>query len=184
MSLILGILAQSAGAVAGGDYESIATVIVGSGGSSTISFTSIPSTYKHLQIRYNSRSALASVTDNLYFAFNSDTGNNYNIHQLFGDGASAGASYDSTGKYPSITAGNSAPSSVFGAGVIDILDYTNTNKNTTVRALSGIDVNGSGGYVLLRSLLWRNTAAITQLDITSGTTWAQYSSFALYGIRD
>jgi hypothetical protein len=46
---ILGIIASSKLTAAAGDFESIATVTVGSGGSAVISFTSIPSTYAHLQ---------------------------------------------------------------------------------------------------------------------------------------
>jgi hypothetical protein len=70
---------------------------------------------------------------------------------------------------------------MFGALVIDILDYTNTNKNTTIRSLGGYDANGSG-YLQLESMLWNNTAAINQIVLGTGG-WAQYSSFALYGIK-
>jgi hypothetical protein len=82
---LIGIIASSGGAAAAGDYESIATVTVGSGGSSSISFTSIPSTYQHLQVRAIQR--CSSGVNNLQMQLNSDTGNNYSTHRLGGTGA-------------------------------------------------------------------------------------------------
>ena len=178
---ILGIIASST-LVAAGDFESIATVSVGSGGSAgPITFSSIPSTYTHLQLRYITRSA--SAIDALQFRFNSDTGSNYARHRFQGDGSSTNAGTVSSQTYAA-SADFPTTSSTFGAGVIDILDYANTNKYKTVRLLAGYDANGSG-LIDLRSNLWMSTSAITQIDFISGnsTNFAQYSQFALYGIR-
>jgi hypothetical protein len=175
------------GAAAGGgtSYESIATVTVGSGGSSSIDFTSIVGTYKHLQIRGIARSTSAVTASNLRLRFNSDTGSNYAVHYLGGDGASAyaGASVSSTKGYAGLTSGASATSGIMGASVVDILDYSNTSKNKTIRALSGVDLNGSG-YMELDSSFWNNTGAVTSISLffDSGNL-AQYSQFALYGIK-
>ena len=69
----------------------IGMVQVGSGGSATISFTSIPSTYTHLQIRL---SAILSANDSPQIFFNNDTtSTNYNNHILQGNGSSANANY-------------------------------------------------------------------------------------------
>ena len=159
-------------------YESISTVTVGSGGSTSIDFTSIPSTYKHLQIR---GSANAGDVD-LNMQFNADTSTNYNYHFLYGNGTSAvaGASTSSSSLasfYASTTA------NIFGAGVFDILDYADTNKFKTMRALTGVDTNG-GVLIVFRSGAWRSTSAITSIKIfpASGSI-NQYSSFALYGIK-
>jgi hypothetical protein len=71
----------------------------------------------------------------------------------------------------------------FGTFILDILDYKDTNKYKTARSLDGSDANGSG-EISLRSGSWRNTAAITSITLTpTGTGIAQYSSFALYGIK-
>lgn len=80
--------------------------------------------------------------------------------------------------------GSTATASVFGVGVMDILDYTNTNKYTTTRILGGADINGTGRTVL-GSGLWMNTAAVSTLTIITdnASTFSQYSSFALYGIK-
>jgi hypothetical protein len=164
----------------------IAMVNVGSAGSSTISFTSIPQTYKHLQIRGIARSTINDTRDDVLMRINSDTGNNYAGHQINGDGSSAsagtlGGTPPVNNLYPVYVTGSTATSSVFGATVIDILDYTNTNKNKVIRCLSGVDVNGSGN-MLFRSGLWLNTNAITTITF-SMSNFAQYSQFALYGIK-
>jgi len=161
-------------------YESIATVTVGAGGSSTITFSSIPSTYTHLQIRGIARTA---TNVSLGLRFNSDTASNYSRHYLNGNGASAGAGggASSTSAYAGTTA---TATSAFGANVIDVLDYKDTNKYKTIRALSGGDNNGSG-FVQFMSGSWRNTNAVSNIDIfqVDGDTITQYSSFALYGIK-
>lgn len=165
-------------------YESIATVNVGSGGTSTISFTSIPSTFKHLQIRGIGRTGGSSTDSAMNFNSDSTSGNYYANHQIFGDGSSASAATSpaSTRLDPFYVAGSGVTSNVFAGIVIDILDYQNTNKNKTLRTLQGWDANGSG-FVIFRSGLWMQTAAINRIDWTVSGNWAQYSSFALYGIK-
>ncbi len=184
---ILGIIASSLPAAAG-DFESIATVTVGSGGAADVEFTSIPGTYTHLQIRWIARSARSGFADdNMAMQLNGNTGNNYAWHQLNGNGTAASAAADSSianlrcGRMTGATAG----ASTFGVGVIDILDYTNTNKYRTVRTLSGEDNNGDG-LITLFSGLYQSTTAITSIKLFSQTganNFAQYSHFALYGIK-
>ena len=163
-----------------GSYESIATVSVGSGGAANVEFTSIPGTYTHLQIRQ--MSLTTENGPNTLIRFNSDTGNNYANHQLYGTGSSALASGNTSIDYifGSVFSNSSTSPSV---AVVDILDYANTNKYKTVRLLSGCDTNG-GGLIILRSGVWMNTNAITsiQLPISAGN-YSQYSHFALYGIK-
>ena len=90
-STILGIIASSGAAAGGGtSYESISTVTVGSGGAADVTFSSIPATYKHLQIRGISRNSGSGISIGRV-RFNSDTGTNYARHTLEGDGSSAGA---------------------------------------------------------------------------------------------
>ena len=167
-------------------YESIATTLVGSGGTSTITFSSIPSTFKHLQIRFNARTAFAG-NESFYFKYNSDSSSSYTHHYLFGNGSTAGAvasAASNTGSLVFRPAGSTAASNIFGVGIVDILDYQNTNINKTIRNLGGIDTNGAG-TVILTSGLWIDTAAINRIDITSSnsSTIQQHSSFALYGIK-
>ena len=93
MLTIPGIIASANYPRVTSSYESIATVTVGAGGSASVEFTSIASTWTHLQIRGIGRTTRTDyVNDNIKININSDTGNNYTTHSLFGDGASATAS--------------------------------------------------------------------------------------------
>jgi hypothetical protein len=186
---ILGIYASSMQpALNASSYDSIATVTVGAGGSSSISFTSIPSTYKHLQIRFIARDNRASVNaNNILTTFNSDTANNYADHLLESDGTTGGA-YASTSRANIhwIVATSAATSaSIFNVGVIDILDYTSTNKNKTVRVLEGYDSNGGGVVDLMSGLWFKTPEAITSITFTpaGSASFVQYTTFALYGIK-
>ena len=169
-----------------GAYDSIATVTVGSGGSSSVSFTSIPSTYKHLQIRAIARLNAAGTNGSGIMTYNSDTNtNNYTYHEIVGNGASASA-YGSAADSNQLIAftANSSLTGNFGAVVTDILDYANANKYKTMRNFGGYDNNGSG-QIRLNSGLWMNTAAISSITLTPnvGTGFVEYSQFALYGIK-
>jgi hypothetical protein len=173
-------------------YESIATVVAGSGGISAATFSSIPSTYKHLQIRGIAKGLNGSNNASLGVRVNGASDANQSpFHQLFADGAtvsgSGGAAAD--GYTASLTGPIAASTqTAFGAFVIDIFDYQNTNKLKTIRSLAAADFNGSG-FVSFRSTMNKNiTAAITSLSITTYNSGgadglAQYSSFALYGIK-
>jgi hypothetical protein len=187
LSPILGITASQNYPRITGSYESISTVTLG-GSQASITFSSIPSTYQHLQIRGVVRSDRGVTIEGLSIRFNSDTGLNYAYHGIQGTGSSAAsfAGWDNDQSLSSLAASANAGSSIFGAGVIDILDYANTNKYTTIRTLTGVNNNdASNGRAALFSGLWRNTAAITSFTIFSGasTNLSQYSSFALYGIK-
>lgn len=191
MSPILGIIASQNYPRITGSYESIATVTVSSAVAS-VSFTSIPQTYKHLQIRAIARSTRAVTVEGCWIYMNSDTTNspgsgNYAAHLLTGDGSTAGSTAlvpTQGGMAPAIITAANAPASTFGVFICDILDYTDTNKFTTARTLTGEDENGAG-RIRLNSGVWRNTAAITTIfmDTQGGGNFDQYSSFALYGIK-
>ena len=167
-------------------FESIATVTVGSGGSPEVEFTSIPATYTHLQIRYISRSENASDSTTI-MRINSDTGNNYSTHRLYGNGSAAGSEGQNTVSFIELprTAYGATGSNIFGGGVIDILDYLNTNKYKTIRLLGGCDENGSGAITFV-SGLWQSTSAITAVNFlpSGGADMAEYTTFALYGIKE
>jgi hypothetical protein len=167
---------QSA-AILTSDFESIATTTVGSGGTSTITFSSIPSTYKHLQIR----ATLFTTAGGVNIQYNGDTGANYTYHQVYGVGSGSVLSNAGTSQTSGYIAYNNAAGGYPTVAIADILDYQNTNKYKTHRSFAGADVNGSGGAVTYFSGLWLNTAAISSINIIG--TFAQYSSFALYGIK-
>jgi len=188
MPLILGIVASGNYPRVTNSYESIATVNVGVLGSSSISFTSISSSYKHLQIRGIARTTAVDARESVKMTFNSDTGANYSRHSLWGSGSAASAFGAASQNYILLTdfAAATATSSIFGAAVTDVLDYQNTNKYKTVRSLGGVNLNSATDvYDGLNSGLWMNTNAVTSITLTpfSGSNFTQYSSFALYGIK-
>jgi hypothetical protein len=185
---ILGILASSRPAFElVGAYDSLATVTL-SAATASVTFAGIPAGYKHLQIRYIARTARSGFSDdNMAMQLNGNTGANYAWHQLNGNGstASAAASTTTTDLRIGRTTGATATSGMFGAGIIDILDYSDTNKYRTSRSLSGNDYNG-GGDVTLMSGLYQSTVAVTSIKLFSQTganDFAEYSSFALYGVK-
>jgi hypothetical protein len=167
-------------------YESIATATPA--GNNTVTFSSISSGYKHLQVRYIARSSFSATgLSSIDVQFNG-ANTNYAYHRIYGNGSSPGADSaisQSSGFIASATMANNVANS-FAGGVIDILDYGSTSKAKTVRALHGGDNNGSGG-INLNSVLWFATpAAITSITflLGAGETFATNSQFALYGIKD
>ncbi len=157
-------------------YESIATTTLGTTASS-VTFSSIPATYTHLQIRYSLTAAAPADTT---IRFNGDTGANYSAHLLRGTGTAAQSlAYASqTASYVQFNIGFDTS-----VAVIDVLDYVNTNKNKTIRSLAGWDSN-SNGNIDFWSGAWYNTGAITSLVLTAvTTTFSVNSKFALYGIK-
>ncbi len=197
MAPILGIWASGASAAAATSYESIATTTVGAGGASSVTFSSIPSTFTHLQVRALGRTDRPTYNVGSYsVTFNGDTGSNYSRHYMRGIPASPGASVDAGGGASQTFidlgqfAGSTASSGIFGMGITDILDYANTNKNKTVRHIGAVDTNGAAsgvaGFVQVSSGAWLNTSAITSLTFTpieGASNFTQYTSFALYGIK-
>lgn len=131
-------------------------------------------------------STYGSNQDYQKLTFNGDTtGSDYYGHNLGGDGTSAYASAWAGSSYSSIlfASGGIGDNGYFSGGIMDILDYTNTNKYKTMRMLEGFDQNGSG-QVYLNSGLWQSTSAITSITITGHNyNYASGSSFALYGIK-
>lgn len=158
-----------------GAYDSIATA---TGAASTITFSSIPSTYTHLQLRLFMVGTNATM--DVWGRFNSDTGSNYATHRIYGDGTSAAAGGAATSsKIDFFAWSNTQP----GVAVIDILDYANTSKYKTSRSLTGSDSNGSG-YMMFTSGLWQNTSAINSITFFPQVgTFAAGTHAALYGIK-
>lgn len=183
LNVISGIFSEGAPPVSPTSYESISTVTVGAGGASSIAFTSIPSTYKHLQLRYISRNTAAAYY--IRMELNSDSGSNYANHYLIGDGTNASATNGTAQSYMDIPRSAGAySSSVLNAGVVDLLDYQNANKYKTVRGIGGYDTNGNGQVVDFISGLWLSTAAINRIYLFSYSgNFAENSKFALYGIK-
>jgi hypothetical protein len=161
---------------------------VPSGGAASISFTGIPTGYKHLQIRAIGKSLPADTSAGYdmttYFNGDSTLGNYYN-HYLYGNGSTVGAGANVNNAIWGGVVGNS-PANVFSTMIMDILDYSSSTKYKTGRMLEGFET-GTGGtnLIIMQTTLWSNTAAINSLtfNVRSGTGFGQYSQFALYGVK-
>jgi hypothetical protein len=171
-----------------GVFESIATL--SGSGVSTVTFSSIPSTYKSLQIRFTGR--LATQTGgslyNTNMRLNGDTGANYTWHGIRGTN-NAAVAYGSTGNtyfdIEETMPDSTISASIFSAAIVDIHDYASTAKNKTVRAIHGTDTNTTTGRIWLSSTVWLNTSAITSITLYTNASgnFATETSFALYGVK-
>jgi hypothetical protein len=187
------------GVSAAGGMDTIGSTVIVSA-TNTVTFSSIPSTYSHLQLRFYAQTNRATyIIDDSFLAFNSDvTGANYYSHNVYGQGSNAysspyaGNAGGGQGIFWPYTFGSTAGgtvTTVWSSGIMDILDYASTTKNKTVRCLCGSNASGStaGGYasaVLLNSGVWaNNTTAISTLTFKANGNFAVGSSFALYGIK-
>lgn len=172
-------------------YDPAATWLIqrvnGTGSSTAITFSSIPQTYQHLQIRAimkNAYTANANVVDNLYMTFNSLGGTNYAYHSLYNNNSAVGAQGQINTPSADLVYGvaNNAATraNMMSVAIIDIHDYASTTKNKTIRTFNGCDYNGFG-TVELNSGLLKTTSAITSITLTAGFNWLTTTSFALYG---
>jgi hypothetical protein len=167
-----------------GSFDSIAT-LSGTGSSSSVTFTGIPATYQHLQLRGYVKSV--STGSQIYTRLNGDGGgSSYATHYIYSDGTSLAGG--SGGAPTSVNFFGSIPASSetgFASFVIDILDYANTSKNKTTKGLFGCTTVTSGGSnnAFLSSSVWLNTAAVTSLTVVANVSLSTSSKFYLYGIR-
>jgi hypothetical protein len=187
MPIPLGIfaVAGAGGGAAAPAYELISTTVLTST-SANITFSSIPSTYKHLQLRNVVRST-GNNEDNYRMTFNGVGGTAYADHFLSGDGASVVSSGATNMAFVRIlfaSAYSGSPSAQFASSVIDIVDYASTTKNKTVKGLSGEIYSGQRTRATLFSGLWNNTSAISSITLVPGADSFQIGSrFSLYGIK-
>jgi hypothetical protein len=169
-------------------YTLIASVTVGSGGASTISFTSIPATYTDLVVKYSLRSTAndsgGSTPIDVRLTFNG-SGSGYSERMLYGTGSSA-ASAATSGSYinwAGTQTNNSQTASTFASNDMYIPNYAgSTNKSVSVDGVQ--ENNATAAASRLTAILWSNTAAITSLQLAPDYgNFAQYSTAVLYGIN-
>ena len=171
-----------------GNFESIATV-VGNDVATTITFSSIPSTYKQLQLRMFARYSGGSGATTLVMRLNGDTASNYSNHRLLGNGTSVSAAGSTTDSAINLNGAGWIPDTTYsynGVAIFDIIDYESTTKTKTIRIHAGKEANRSEtGLSIMASALWNSTSAVTSISLTNamGVAWAAGSTFALYGIK-
>lgn len=172
-------------------FESIATITLSST-QGAVTFSSIPQTYKHLQIRSFAKNAYTQSPgwDWVFAQYNNDsTYTNYYSHLLYGNGTSAGAGSAQASFWTGAIAAAATrvySANIFASSIVDIFDYTDTNKYKTSRFFGGADINTNSVYgeIDLNSSLWMNTSAITSITLYPTTAnLVAGTQFALYGIK-
>ena len=150
---------------------------------STVTFSSIPQTYKSLQIRFN---VIMGAGNSGGIQFNGDTTNgNYYVHSLYAGGTTVGANGASNNRIITIGYNSGSVATYPNVGIVDILDYTNTSKYKTAKAIFGANKNATGGNsgdIELDSGLWLNTSAITSINFQADTNMLSGTTVSLYGV--
>ena len=172
-------------------FESIQTIT--SSGVTSVTFSSIPQTYKDLQLRvlFKTANAGSADTENLFMYFNGvNTGTAYSYYNVRANGAgTAGASSTANTNQIQIGYGvNSSSSAIdfYAPNIINIADYASTVKNKTVSAMGGVEIQITGNSSLIFALQqgnWSSTTAITSITLASAANSASGVQYALYGIK-
>ena len=166
-------------------YESIATIIA-SGSESSVTFSSIPQTFTHLQLRYMSSDARTISNSPIDLRFNGSSATAYNKHYIQGDGTGGASGNELNTSHIRLEGGgSSSPSQAFGIGITDILDYTSTTKTKSILQIAGVD-KGNEGFVRVNAGQWyASPTAITSITlIPLVPNLRSGSHFALYGIKE
>lgn len=145
-----------------------------SGTATTVTFGSIPSTYRDLRIVV---SAAVSSEGNLQLRLNGDSGSNYlqiNM-RAFGGGSAGSSAGTSTSLVSNYSTG--LPTSSRALNIYEIFDYSQTDKQKTIL----LRASHSGELDIL-SGRWASTAAITNVTILAGSTFTAGSTFSLFGV--
>lgn len=177
---------------AGGEtnsYELISTSLP-NGTVGSVVFSSVPQTYKHLQIRYAVRNNEAFDAVRGFFlhlapgATDSAAGNIYRSHMLLGNGSSVASSVAAADFriVQEMVPTTGSTSNSFGVGIIDILDYASTSKNKTIRWSAGVNTSSSSKVALISGARYL-TDAVSTLDMYSNGNFVNGSRISLYGIR-
>lgn len=166
-------------------FTKIASVTVGSGGASTVDFSSIPSTYTDLAVYYSIRGSSNESGDghNPYFKFNNNT-SNYSWIMGYGNGSSALKDSGTSNLLICACPSSDFTANTFSNGLVYIPNYTSSNYKVYYRD-STAENNGASSYTVFNARLWSNTSAINQITFYPITgTFVQYSSATLYGIKN
>lgn len=171
-------------------FTLISSVTVGSGGASTIDFTSIPNTYTDLCLKLSGRTNNAAAYDNFNIRVNNSSAASYSTRLLYGDAStaqSASTSAASTIDYGLLDGAN-ATSSIFASAEIYIPNYAgSTNKSFSIDQVTENNATGAqSAYAAFLAALWANTSAINSIKLYLGgsNVFVQYSTAYLYGVSN
>jgi hypothetical protein len=151
----------------------------------TVTFSSIPQTYTDIKLVFSARETSngGSAWGAAVLKFNSST-SNYSSIVGYGSGGGTGQAAGGIGNIPyNYSTTSLATANTFGNTKIYIPNYASANfKSVSVDTVT--ENNAAGSFMGLQGGLWSDTAAITSITLTAETTFAQYSNFYLYGIKN
>lgn len=163
----------------------ISTVTVGSGGAASISLSSIPSTFSDLVLLLSAREKnISDFRQPIFLTFNSNT-SGYSDKIILGNGASVSSTSNSYGAgsffMEGYANGLSSTSNTFASITSYIPNYAGSS-NKSVSTDSVTENNSTSALQGIQTQLWSNTAAITSIQLTTYTEFAQYTTASIYGI--
>lgn len=166
-------------------FELISSVTVGSGGAASIDFTSIPSTYTDLCVKWSVKTNRASAqSDGVVLKLNGVT-TSFTYRNVYGQGSSPGSVTDAA-FYGGATA-STATASTFSNCELYIPNYAgSTYKSISADATQENNGGANTAWMSFTATLWSNTAAITSVGLLPwlGTSFDQYSTAYLYGVKN
>jgi hypothetical protein len=166
-------------------YEAIATVTVGSGGAATIEFTSIPATYTDL-LMFTTLRLSSSGIEAVDMKFNNNTSAVYNWRYIQGTGTGINnglGTSQTTFTEAMVTNGNTSTSNTFSNSMVYIPNYAGSNnKSFSVDTVE--EENATAAFMRLEAGLWAQTTAISSIQITGSSDFAQHCTATLYGIKN
>ena len=159
--------------------------VVGSGGATDITFSSIPSTYTDLVLKISVRSNTARASNGFLFDIRPNGSSaNMTRRSVYGEGTGTPQSSSGSDGYNMALNPSDYTASVFSSTDIYIPNYAGaTNKAISTDTVS--ENNATAVLTLLGSLLWSNTSAITSITLTPlAGSFVQYSTAYLYGVSN
>jgi len=164
-------------------FIKIASVTVGSGGASSIDFTSIPSTYTDLCVKISARGTTTEGSGGHYYniALNG-SGSSKSQRFLQGNGSSTASG--SSSSFTSYMNPSDYTASTFSNSETYIPNYAGSNYKSMSLDVT-TENNATASYAAFYAQLWSNTAAVNQITLTPNAgNFAQYSTATLYGIKN
>lgn len=153
----------------------MANITLGSSAAS-VTFSSISQAYRDLVLVIQ---ATTSSSDNSIIRFNSDSGANYNLVTMYGNGSTT-SSQNASNQTSGYMAWHGATSSTTASmDIINIMDYSATDKHKSFLVRDDQPANGTQAL----AQRWASTSAITTILVKpNSATWSAGSTFALYGV--
>jgi hypothetical protein len=163
-------------------YTLISSVTVGSGGSGTVTFSSIPQTYTDLVLK----TSLNVDAGGPKLRLNGDTGSNYYEKLLYGAGTGTANGASNSGTFFEWALQAINISNMFASTDIYIPNYTSSNYKS-ISSDNVQEANQASLSMYLLAAFWSNTAPITSITAYvagGGSIYNQYSTFYLYGVSN